>query len=34
MTTKEILEELKPLGSDNYKRVIFNHGVKDRVALI
>jgi 3-methyladenine DNA glycosylase AlkD len=29
MTTKEILEELKPLGSDSYKRVIFNHGVKE-----
>src|ERR1700681_1519792 len=29
MTTKEILEEMKPLGSDSYKRVIFNHGVKE-----
>jgi hypothetical protein len=29
MTTKEILAELKPLGSDGYKRVIFNHGVKE-----
>lgn len=29
MTAKEILEELKPLGSDGYKRVIFNHGVKE-----
>ncbi len=29
MTAKEILAELKPLGSDGYKRVIFNHGVKD-----
>ena len=29
MTAKEILEELKPLGSDSYKRVIFNHGVKE-----
>jgi 3-methyladenine DNA glycosylase AlkD len=29
MTTKQILEELKPLGSDSYKRVIFNHGVKE-----
>src|SRR3984893_10514111 len=29
MTTKEILAELKPLGSDSYKKVIFNHGVKE-----
>ena len=29
MTAKEILEEIKPLGSDSYKRVIFNHGVKE-----
>src|SRR5882724_10287276 len=29
MTAKEILAELKPLGSDGYKRVIFNHGVKE-----
>src|ERR1700681_1740190 len=29
MTTKEILEELKPLGSHSYKRVMFNHGVKE-----
>jgi 3-methyladenine DNA glycosylase AlkD len=29
MTAKEILAELKPLGSDSYKRVIFNHGVKE-----
>jgi 3-methyladenine DNA glycosylase AlkD len=29
MTAKEILEEIKPLGSDNYKRVIFNHGIKE-----
>jgi len=27
MTAKEILTEIKPLGSDGYKRVIFNHGV-------
>ena len=25
----QILEELKPLGSDSYKRVIFKHGVKE-----
>jgi 3-methyladenine DNA glycosylase AlkD len=29
MTAKEILAELKPLGSDSYKKVIFNHGVKE-----
>ena len=29
MTAQEILEEIKPLGSDGYKRVIFNHGIKE-----
>jgi hypothetical protein len=29
MTAKEILAELKPLGSDGYKRVMSNHGVKE-----
>jgi hypothetical protein len=29
MTAKEILAELKPLGGDGYKKVIFNHGVKE-----
>ena len=29
MTAEEILAEIKPLGSDSYKRVIFNHGVKE-----
>ena len=29
MTAEEILKEIKPLGSDGYKRVIFNHGVKE-----
>ena len=29
MTAKEILEEMKLLGSDNYKKVIFRHGVKE-----
>lgn len=29
MSAKEILAELKPLGSDSYKRVIFNHGVSE-----
>src|SRR5215207_5706544 len=31
MTAKEILEEIRPLGSDGYKRVMFNHGIKDPV---
>jgi 3-methyladenine DNA glycosylase AlkD len=29
MTAKEILAEIKPLGSEGYKRVIFNHGVTE-----
>jgi len=29
MTADEILAEIKPLGSDSYKRVMFNHGVKE-----
>ena len=29
MSASEILAELKPLGSDSYKRVIFKHGVKE-----
>jgi 3-methyladenine DNA glycosylase AlkD len=29
MTAKEILEEIRPLGSDGYKRVMFNHGVRE-----
>lgn len=29
MTAQQILEELRPLGSDAYKRVIFNHGIKE-----
>jgi 3-methyladenine DNA glycosylase AlkD len=29
MTVKEILEELKPLGKDSYKKVLFNHGAKE-----
>lgn len=29
MTAREILTELEPLGSDSYKRVIFNHGVQE-----
>ncbi len=29
MTAKAILEELRPLGSENYKRILLNHGVKE-----
>ncbi|MGA2244396.1 MAG: DNA alkylation repair protein [Verrucomicrobiota bacterium] len=29
MTAKKILDEIRPLGSDSYKRVIFNHGVTE-----
>jgi hypothetical protein len=29
MTAKEILAELKPLGSESYKKVMLNHGVKE-----
>ena len=29
MNAKAILEELKPLGSESYKRVIFDHGVAE-----
>lgn len=29
MTAKEILAELKPLGRNSYKKVLFNHGVKE-----
>ncbi|MEY2580058.1 MAG: hypothetical protein QOI49_2882 [Verrucomicrobiota bacterium] len=29
MIAKEILAELKPLGSDSYKKVMANHGVKE-----
>jgi len=29
MTVTEILSEIKPLGTDSYKRVIFNHGVAE-----
>jgi hypothetical protein len=29
MTAAEILKELKPLGSESYKRVISNHGVRE-----
>jgi 3-methyladenine DNA glycosylase AlkD len=29
MNAKEILAEIRPLGSESYKRVIFKHGVKE-----
>lgn len=29
MTAKQILAELEPLGSDSYKKVMLNHGVKE-----
>ncbi len=29
MTASEILKEIKPLGTDGYKRVMFNHGVRE-----
>lgn len=29
MTAKQILAEMKPLGSDSYKKVMSNHGVKE-----
>ena len=29
MTAADILAEIKPLGSDSYKRVIFSHGAKE-----
>jgi 3-methyladenine DNA glycosylase AlkD len=29
VTAHQILEELRPLGSDAYKRVIFNHGIQE-----
>jgi hypothetical protein len=29
MTAREILEEIKPLGDAGYKRVLFNHGIRE-----
>lgn len=29
MTAKEIVEQLKPLGTDAYKKVLHNHGVQE-----
>src|SRR4030095_12359813 len=28
MTAQEIINEIKPLGSESYKKILFNHGVK------
>jgi len=32
MTAQEILAELKPMGRESYKKVLFNHGVKSRAS--
>lgn len=29
MTAADIVKELKPLGSDSYKRILFNHGISE-----
>jgi 3-methyladenine DNA glycosylase AlkD len=29
MTAQEIINEIKPLGSESYKKILFNHGVKE-----
>lgn len=29
MTAKAILDEIRPLGRDGYKKILFNHGVKE-----
>src|SRR5947209_3775225 len=29
MTAAEIVEELRPLGKDSYKKVMFNHGARE-----
>lgn len=29
MNAQDILDEIKPLGRDSYKKVLFNHGVKE-----
>jgi 3-methyladenine DNA glycosylase AlkD len=31
MTADEIVEQLKPLGNDSYKKVLLNHGIKEPV---
>src|SRR5687768_15573687 len=29
MSTEDIINEIKPLGSENYKKLLFNHGAKE-----
>src|SRR5437879_3172682 len=29
MTAEQIVSELKSLGNDNYKRILFNHGIQE-----
>ena len=29
MTAQEIIKEIRPLGSDSYKKILLNHGVKE-----
>lgn len=29
MTAQEIINEIKPLGSESYKKILFNHGAKE-----
>jgi hypothetical protein len=31
MTANEILDQIKPLGRDNYKQILLNHGVQEPV---
>src|SRR5213593_4721777 len=29
MTAQEIVQEIKPLGKDSYKKVLLNHGIRE-----
>ena len=29
MTAKDILEEIKPLGQESYKKILLKHGAKE-----
>src|SRR5690242_4695760 len=31
MTADEVVEQLRPLGEDSYKKVLLNHGIKEPV---
>jgi 3-methyladenine DNA glycosylase AlkD len=31
MTAEEIVEEIRPLGQDSYKKVLLKHGIKEPV---